>query len=1019
MTSDDDDGDGLPIRRRPNTFDAWSSDSLGSSLQNSVNSSSELPFPRPLASSFSHNSSHGRMTSAKQQAAQNETQKASAAKTKVSRQPYIGPCVDDADEPLSDEEDFERFRMEIRVRKIVEFHQAAAQADIQLAIAIYKDRKSLESDNQSLSSRVSDHQKRMSQLQMEKEEERKNIVKAERSKRRTELRRRPGRSNTLIAPIPSVPTNPSWLNSFQEQTSGDLESSFDLQKILADDANEREGSVEDFLQKMFPGTSSAGPVSANNTREPALHHPYSSAQPTWGLASTSTPALVSASQASKAPPSKRRPSDVSSSRKPEAPRPIRLVKPSLFGDDESSDEDDGSPPTAHQPLSSFEDARAGAAFSNHLMEDPDLVAALSQWGGLTEAHSVPPMPSWGTKPSTQISSTPSPWAAKDVGPTPVASGWNRRRPSISTPQPGPSSQSSFDSSFGLAGSSDGPLSLSALAAFNASQAKARASLESPLGKQQQVFQPVPPKKASPPLPTPPSGLRPTPPTVATKVDNSSPSTPAPAPAASAPKKMNKKQRLAAMKKGGASSNAAEEPEPEPEAPLSSPSEPPTPQGPTLAAATSAQDVEMSWSAPKMVPSMARVRKESNTSSPFPSWDDVASTPRPASKIPTNFQAAMAIKPEGTPRPNPLKKTQMGDIWGAGSQSSTIKATQWGSAATSAASRSAWNIFGEEQPSNGPQPPAAASRLGSRDPWIPGGFDIDDSGGGEGGGRGDGGEVVEEQQSKPPAPQLWSPAGRSQVDKAAVPPQPQQPTSAMPQRLRSATESRGSPATNVKANTPAIQTPVASTPANSKKAKGKKNGKGKKVTVEEVQDDEQDTRGESLPVDSRFIMEPQVILEPRPSVPPTMYESIISYDNEEEEGHTTSSSVAATPSTAPSSPPDPFDGDEIRRAKAIKELMEGTSRMEKVLGGGSWNTGGTKQHATWTPSGTDQETSSSSVFSAFGRKPLTSTPMWGQLNAKDKGKGKMSDLSGGNEIPKTSPTIQNLKRSKVAAGGKLF
>ena len=55
------------------------------------------------------------------------------------RQSYIGPILSDPDEPLS-EDDFERFKMNVRFQIIIQFHQAAAHADIELAIAIYKGR---------------------------------------------------------------------------------------------------------------------------------------------------------------------------------------------------------------------------------------------------------------------------------------------------------------------------------------------------------------------------------------------------------------------------------------------------------------------------------------------------------------------------------------------------------------------------------------------------------------------------------------------------------------------------------------------------------------------------------------------------------------------------------------------------------------------------------------------------------------------------------------------------------------
>jgi hypothetical protein len=175
--------------------------------------------------------------------------------------------LNDPDEPLSDEADFERFKMMVRMQKIVEFHQLAAQGDIELAIAAYKDRKAQSAEGHNVSIRVTEHQKRMMQLQMEKEEERKNIVKTERSKRRSELRRRPGRPGTLIAPISSVPTPPFWLDSVQDRVIEDLESNLSLQTILCVDPDNREENIDMFVQKMFPGSdfSDASSICMNET----------------------------------------------------------------------------------------------------------------------------------------------------------------------------------------------------------------------------------------------------------------------------------------------------------------------------------------------------------------------------------------------------------------------------------------------------------------------------------------------------------------------------------------------------------------------------------------------------------------------------------------------------------------------------------------------------------------------------------------------------------------------------------
>ncbi|KAF9564524.1 hypothetical protein CPC08DRAFT_248475 [Agrocybe pediades] len=164
------------------------------------------------------------------------------------RQAYIGPHLfDDTElEPGSaevknasgadgssaelsadEEADFEAFKMRTRMLKIVEFHQAAALAEIKLAVAIYgerrkallasaavpqtssasllvngknakgkvngKEKENVDQDSSrrteriSISARLAEHERRMVELQKEKEEERKEMVKEERRRRREEL----------------------------------------------------------------------------------------------------------------------------------------------------------------------------------------------------------------------------------------------------------------------------------------------------------------------------------------------------------------------------------------------------------------------------------------------------------------------------------------------------------------------------------------------------------------------------------------------------------------------------------------------------------------------------------------------------------------------------------------------------------------------------------------------------------------------------------------------------------------
>ena len=170
---------------------------------------------------------------------------------------------------------------------------------------------------------------------------------------------------------------------------------------------------------------------------------------------------------------------------------------------------------------------------------------------------------------------------------------------------------------------------------------------------------------------------------------------------------------------------------------------------------------------------------------------------------------------------------------------------------------------------------------------------------------------------------WTPIskGSASVEK----PQAQAPPVSLAQRLRRGSEAAApsSPAPRVAGKT-AVPPPAASkvaVAAASKKANGKKGAKGKKVMIEDVPDEETDSRGEVLPVDSRHIFddaESNVILEPKPSVPPGTYNSIISYTDEENERKHTK------PNAAANSWPDDAWTD---AAAATKETKDATAKHE--------------------------------------------------------------------------------------------
>ena len=99
---------------------------------------------------------------------------------------YIGPVLHDSKDTKVEEEDFERFKHEIRKQKIWEFHFQAAEADTHLSLQLC-DKKL---DKQRVKTLLAEHESSMELLQRAKEDERRSIVHVEREKRRMEFRRR-------------------------------------------------------------------------------------------------------------------------------------------------------------------------------------------------------------------------------------------------------------------------------------------------------------------------------------------------------------------------------------------------------------------------------------------------------------------------------------------------------------------------------------------------------------------------------------------------------------------------------------------------------------------------------------------------------------------------------------------------------------------------------------------------------------------------------------------------------------
>ncbi|KAK7450997.1 hypothetical protein VKT23_012674 [Stygiomarasmius scandens] len=105
------------------------------------------------------------------------------------RMRYIGPdLLTDLSETLDEEAEFDRFKFEIRIRKIREFHEEAADADICLLKEITKMRRSHGFARGEEMKRIEKHESDMLELRRRKEHERKEIVEEKRQKKKAELR---------------------------------------------------------------------------------------------------------------------------------------------------------------------------------------------------------------------------------------------------------------------------------------------------------------------------------------------------------------------------------------------------------------------------------------------------------------------------------------------------------------------------------------------------------------------------------------------------------------------------------------------------------------------------------------------------------------------------------------------------------------------------------------------------------------------------------------------------------------
>lgn len=950
LTSEDDDDAGFSISGHPATRPSLigSGFSRSSLSQNSVSNSSKPPSVRPLVSDFAYNAApNGAVPTKRQQVSQNES-KSAPTKARIPRQPYVGPNLDAPDEPINEELEFEKFKMKTRMAKIVEFHEAAALAEISLSIEIYKARKQLNNSKEEDAPRVLEHQKRMVQLQKEKEEERKAIVKSERARRQSDLGRRLTPEDVKDVPMSNDVFKTWELSSFQEDM--DLPSRFNLDTLLSDDPAKQQKGVESLLSEMFADEYQQ----CSEGSAPSLFNNHSSTSSNQGAFRGSASIHGNEEQL-------RHSHSSMSWNKPQShlsPKPSRKTRVSPFG--ESSDDEDDTP--------------AAVKRLNHN----------TGWG--TDEPDIKPMtPIWNGKPNAPTPATTSTHPSKDVGTTSVSSAWSSKKTTAPITQPRQGSNISNPNNPFFSPDETEP-EPTATPIVNSRAAKGKKPLVSTSDKPPVFPSTVETTTVSSKAPGVEIPAAPTAPVPA--------STPAPAPAPVG-KKQTKKQRQQANKKGGSVAAPAavvedtisKEPETEPVLPKR---ESPKLETPVAAPDPALQEdsEHTSW-LPKMVPAMARARMESAPTTPSFSWDEITSTPRPAPKIPAHVQETLKL--EGTLRPSMFKKQNLvAEVLSATSSRTTLeqmppapiaKGPVWVSGTSGTPGPSLWGkTKADFETAKVAQQPVGG------DFWVPGGFDGVDiyKDEGDGGGGGDEGASLWES--------IASHSG--QTGKTASIPVTQQQPSIAGQRLRRVSEAASSPAPRALGSKdlsvigqPAP--PVAN--SNSKKARGKKNGKGKqRATIEDVSDEEKDNI-DILPENCNFIMEPKVILEPKPSVPPLVYNPIIGFadNNDVNDIGYLSNSFRPTVPTVSSSSPDDFFGSESRFSNTFKAQSANTSI------GTDWGTIGGK-HARWTPAvNHDRDESGSPNFPAslgprLQAKPsVQQTPIWSQPNpsAKDKGKGK--------------------------------
>ncbi|THU88743.1 hypothetical protein K435DRAFT_599662, partial [Dendrothele bispora CBS 962.96] len=166
-----------------NTYEPWMQ------VVHKTRSDDEISLDASTTSSWGFGGGEGPAYLSWSSAASRSSAQTSQASSPEHATNYIGPYLTDSHE-TDEETEFQRFKMNVRVQKIREFHDEAAMADIRLTLEIDEARRLKKSNNESEAKLLKEHEQKMIQLRKSKEEERKAIVEAERYRRRAAMRSR-------------------------------------------------------------------------------------------------------------------------------------------------------------------------------------------------------------------------------------------------------------------------------------------------------------------------------------------------------------------------------------------------------------------------------------------------------------------------------------------------------------------------------------------------------------------------------------------------------------------------------------------------------------------------------------------------------------------------------------------------------------------------------------------------------------------------------------------------------------